>query len=225
MNKITIQIRCFGRKLGVTKLLSRFLKNQNYEEKFHGALLRGVGTGDIVWDIGANMGIYTELFSGIVGEQGRVYAIEPSPFCASHLKEIFKPKQNVHIMNVALSNLNKEMDFDISSGPESVTNHLTENPAGETVKVKVMTGDTLSQETGVPTVLKIDVEGFELDVLQGMDSMLKNPRLKGIYCEVHFRVLETRGMADAPLEIQKRLQSSGFQTSWVDASHIIGVRA
>jgi len=225
MNQLTIKLRSIARKLGLTKILGSLCRSKNYEERFHQALLAGIKNRDIVWDIGANMGIYTDLFSGIVGEQGQVYAIEPSPFCASHLKDLFDPKKNVHIMNVALSNLDTEMDFDISSGPESVTNHLTDNPVGETVKVKVMTGDTLSQETGIPTVLKIDVEGFELDVLQGMDSLLTNPTLKGVYCEVHFKVLESRGMADAPLEIQKRLQNAGFKTSWVDASHIIGVRA
>jgi hypothetical protein len=73
--------------------------------------------------------------------------------------------------------------------------------------------------------MKIDVEGFEDEVLEGMPRVLADPRLRAIFLEVHFKLLEQRGKAEAPIHIERMLQSLGFNTRWFkDRSHLQALR-
>ena len=87
-----------------------------------------------------------------------------------------------------------------------------------------LTGMVSDARAAVPNVVKIDTEGFELDVLQGMGTVLAEPALRGVFVEVHFGLLADRGMADAPSTIEALLRAAGFETTWVDPSHIAGTR-
>ncbi len=73
-------------------------------------------------------------------------------------------------------------------------------------------------------MIKVDVEGFEEEVLQGMGEMLTSPELRSVLVEVHFMKLELRGKATAPVRIEKLLRDKGFKTNWVDASHLFASR-
>jgi hypothetical protein len=71
--------------------------------------------------------------------------------------------------------------------------------------------------------VKIDVEGFEPEVIRGMPNVLRSVR--AAFVEVHFAILENRGMLQAPSDIVAELRSLGFTTiKWVDASHIMALR-
>jgi hypothetical protein len=86
-------------------------------------------------------------------------------------------------------------------------------------------GDTARNRLGrTPNVIKVDVEGFEEEVLLGMGDVLTSPELRSVLVEVHFLKLEVRGRATAPVRIEKLLKSKGFRTDWVDASHLVGTR-
>jgi hypothetical protein len=88
--------------------------------------------------------------------------------------------------------------------------------------VEVVPGDLLG-DLAKPDVVKIDVEGFELEVIRGMRSVLGSVR--AAFIEVHFGLLEERGMRQAPSEIVAELKGLGFNTvKWVDASHIMAIR-
>ena len=73
-------------------------------------------------------------------------------------------------------------------------------------------------------MIKVDVEGFEEEVLQGMGEMLTSSELRSVLVEVHFMKLELRGKATAPVRIEKLLRGKGFKTNWVDASHLFATR-
>jgi len=93
------------------------------------------------------------------------------------------------------------------------------------VPVAICRGDTMCNRLGrIPNVIKMDVEGFEEEVLQGMGEILVSPLLRSILIEVHFMKLELRGRATAPIRIEKLLRKTGFATNWVDASHLVGKR-
>jgi hypothetical protein len=68
------------------------------------------------------------------------------------------------------------------------------------------------------------VEGFEEEVLLGMDDVLNSTELCSVLIEVHFLKLETCGRATAPIRIETLLKNKGFATSWVDSSHLLGKR-
>ena len=81
-------------------------------------------------------------------------------------------------------------------------------------------GDELVQKRGlpVPNFLKMDVEGCELDVFQGMRDVLKDTLCRGVFCEVHFELLAERGQPYAPKEIGDLLKSSGLTSQrWTDS--------
>lgn len=92
--------------------------------------------------------------------------------------------------------------------------------------VDIRTGQGLIQggEAMVPNAIKIDVEGFELEVLQGLGTHLAAPALRAIGVEVHFGILQERGMADAPQRIEQLLARNGFRVQWPDNSHLLALR-
>jgi FkbM family methyltransferase len=94
------------------------------------------------------------------------------------------------------------------------------------VSVRISTGDGLfgQGDVPVPSVVKIDTEGFELDVLRGMTELMSKPDLRAVFVEVHFGLLSQRGQAKAPAEIERLLKAADFTTRWVDASHIAAER-
>lgn len=76
-----------------------------------------------------------------------------------------------------------------------------------------------------PTVIKIDVEAYEEEVLFGLRNYLQygandgTKRLKYVFCEVHFEQLAIRGYANAPSRIKSLLEDAGYIIHWIDASH------
>jgi hypothetical protein len=72
----------------------------------------------------------------------------------------------------------------------------------------------------VPTMVKLDVEGHELDVLHGMANTLTDRRLTHLFIEVHFAVLHRTGRKDVPAKLERFLEMKGFRISWVDQSHL-----
>jgi Methyltransferase FkbM domain len=89
-----------------------------------------------------------------------------------------------------------------------------------------MTGDEviLSGEAAFPNIIKIDVEGHELEVLLGLSAALRAPRLRSVFVKVHFAILQQRGMRAAPRQIEQTLIAKGFRISWSAPSHMQAVR-
>jgi FkbM family methyltransferase len=211
---------------------ARFLQTR-YEEKFSRRLLSEIRKGDVVWDIGANLGHYTDSFRELVGSDGLIVAFEPAPACFRTLKERFQGHDNVKVENVAVGRSEGRTILIIDENPLAPTHQIRSDPAGvaalpanaNTTEVNVVSGDSYFKRAGAaPGVIKIDVEGFEEQVFLGMGQLLKTPQLRAVFCEVHFGILERRGERMAPVRIERLLQVSGFAVSWIDASHLGAVR-
>jgi hypothetical protein len=71
-----------------------------------------------------------------------------------------------------------------------------------------------------PNVIKIDVEGYELEVIEGLPRVLSSKELRSVFVEVHFSLLHNRKLDRAPAAILQTLRRHGFQVHWVDPSHI-----
>lgn len=208
-------------------MINRLRPASAYEERFHAALVRGVRPGDVVWDVGANVGLYTELFCQWVGETGAVVAFEPGVESCESIQERIPDCAWLKIENAALGDTDMVGQLMIEEG--SVDNHIAEGGVtdanAKTIPVTICRGDTVRARLNqTPSVVKIDVEGFEEEVLAGFGSMLSAPELRSLFVEVHFSKLEARGRAAAPVRIEKLLKSSGFATMWADASHIVATR-
>ncbi len=77
MNSFQIKLRTLARKSGLIRVVNRMRPARPYEYRFHQALVAAVREGDVVWDVGANVGPYTELFCQWTGPGGLVVAFEP----------------------------------------------------------------------------------------------------------------------------------------------------
>jgi FkbM family methyltransferase len=227
MNKAIIKARSIGRRIGLKRLYYRFVPQRSYEEKFHQEICAELRQGDLIWDVGANVGFYTKIFAERTGDSGRVFAFEPVPATFETLCRETKDYPWVQNEQIALG------DFEGSGRmlvrESSTVGHLQrfdgEETTGVSVDVPVMCGDSYRARSGItPNVLKIDVEGFEEEVLAGMKSLLAAPELRVVFLEVHFETLEKRGRSEAPLRIEKLLRHKGLAPKWVDGSHIAARR-
>jgi hypothetical protein len=91
--------------------------------------------------------------------------------------------------------------------------------------VEIGVADNLIDEgLELPTVVKIDVEGYECEVLAGLSRHLSDPKVRLIGVEVHFGILRERRLGDGPRQIENLLSRSGFAVRWTDASHLIAAR-
>ncbi len=126
--------------------------------------------GDLVFDVGANIGYTTLLFSQAVGPSGKVLAFEPAPRTFKLLMRSLDQTNNVECLNLAISSRAGEASF-----YETATLDTSSLEAVEKVKpytVAVDTLDSLARSHGHPAFVKIDVEGHEQWVFKGMESLI-----------------------------------------------------
>lgn len=225
-NAIVVSARNVGRALGVNKAIAKTLSKGGYEAAFDTGFSRTLRPGDCVWDVGANVGRYAEQFARKVGESGLVFAFEPSPATYPKLVEACASLSNVRPIRTALGREAGALPFAPSMDDLGVGGRIVASGGADAVMVDVRPGAALVEGgvAGRPNAVKIDVEGFELEVLEGLDDLIADPSLRVIGVEVHFRILDERGMKQAPKAIEALLANAGFDIAWPDASHVVATR-
>jgi FkbM family methyltransferase len=226
--RLTLALRNLGRRSGVNQWLAAKVGTVDYEDRFRTRMLEEIRPGDCVWDVGANVGHYSSMFSGIVGPAGKVFAFEPSPTNLVRLTATVGSLNNVVLVPVALGETAGQMAFAEGIDATGATSRVIPNArafTGPTVEVR--RGDDLvrSAEAAAPNVIKIDTEGFELEVLRGIAETLRHPELRALGIEIHFAVLSDRGLAGAGAEIERMLEARGFRCEWPDPSHLVASRS
>ncbi len=233
-NRLIVRLRGVGRSLGLNPLIARIFGDKSYEARFDKAFLAEIRPGDCVWDIGANRGLYTESIAERVGSTGAVVAFEPSPKNFSALLARCGARANCLLLQMALGDAEGMADLALGSDDLGATSRIksdseallaTQTPKS-TIQVPIRTGASLvaSGTAPAPSVVKIDVEGHELDCICGLSTLLNPEGIRVLGIEVHFGLLSTRGEPDAPRRLESILRAAGYQVRWVDASHIVAVR-
>jgi FkbM family methyltransferase len=194
-----------------------------YEERFSNALLDAVRSDDTVWDIGANVGLYAARFA----ERGaaKVVCFEPAPAAVEALRRAFPDTDGrlnrIRIIPVALGNRRGTVRF--SAEGTSPNNKIgAGNGSSAAIEIEMRSGDEALTEFALPPpdVIKIDVEGYEQEVIEGLAGILSQGAVRSVFVEVHFSLLHERGLDRAPAAILRILRQHGFDVSWVDPSHI-----
>ncbi len=148
-------------------------------------------------DIGANRGQFS-LAAISQKPDLKIFAFEPLSTPLKIFEEIFKNHTNVKIFDYALGDFNKEVDMHVSSKDDSSsilkiaplqTEHFpgTEETGLTKIKVAPLNHLISNKEIISPALLKLDVQGFELQVLMGCEGMLE--KFDYIYCECSFMML------------------------------------
>jgi FkbM family methyltransferase len=220
LNALTIKARSAARRIGILPLIQRLRSNAPYEHEFGAAMLGAILPGDVVWDVGANIGLYTRQFIDRVGPSGTVIAFEPEPACYEILRQ---ECAGATLANVALGERAGSGFIEFHIEPRNGSHRLVNEPNDSSRPVRIIRGD--EYDGPCPNLMKIDVEGFEEEVLMGMPRILADSRLREIFLEVHFAQLEQRGRATAPLRIEKTLETNSFRLKWFrDRSHLRAIR-
>jgi FkbM family methyltransferase len=133
--------------------------------------------GDLVFDVGAHMGAYAEIF---VELGAKVVAVEPNPMCCERLRRMARAR-DIQVENCAAGDVPGKLDLHICDENPSISTVADEwytaaqqSPAHRdnkwlgTIEVRVVTLDQLAAKHGVPELVKIDAEGFDDHVLRGM---------------------------------------------------------
>ena len=87
MNPWIIKAWSLARKTGIISIINHLRPSRSYEQRAHEALMGAVKPGDVVWDVGANVGMYSELFCEWVGKDGLVVAFEPWAESCERIRE------------------------------------------------------------------------------------------------------------------------------------------
>jgi FkbM family methyltransferase len=210
------EVEVWGRRFGACsfdRLLNLYLHRfglMGKEDKH--IFAEFIRPGMTVVDIGANQGLYALLFGHLVGPKGRVFAFEPAPELFDSLEGNCRRNKahNVHVHNLALGSESGTLML-CRSRVNAGDNRLAKSKRMDWFKevpVRVTTLDQILGPTRVDLV-KIDVQGWELEVLKGMDQLLRtNPGLR-IYFEFWQYGLRQAGCD--PLEVFDYLQARSFR--------------
>lgn len=147
-----------------------------------GFLLHFLRPQDLFVDIGANVGTYSILASAEI--KSKTLAIEPVPSTYKNLIDnilINQMQDRISSMNIGLGSKKGKLKF--TKSLDSVNHVATENEK-DTIEVEINTLDSIL--LGVtPSLIKIDVEGYETEVLLGANKTLENDKLKAIIIELN----------------------------------------
>ena len=157
-----------------------------------------VREGDTVVDLGANMGYFTLLAARLVGEKGRVYAFEPEPVNYDLLLRniALNGYDNVVALQKAVSDTSDKVMLSIhstDSGRHTIRQAGYGEEYGEVIEVESVTLDSFFKDKPFPDVVKIDVEGAELQALAGMVRIIEAKRDLKIFIEFYPALLEESG--------------------------------
>lgn len=149
--------------------------------------------GSIVVDIGANIGYYALMESRLVSKKGKVYAIEPSPNNFYFLKR-----------NISLNNYNNIETFQIGIGDKKGTakmyisahsnlNSLVSQRNREiikTININLTTLDDFFKNKKYPDFIRMDVEGYEYNIIKGMKNTLEAKKPLELFIELHPHIMK-----------------------------------
>jgi len=168
-----------------------------------------VTRGDVVWDIGANVGLFSFAAAGLAGPDGQVYSVEPDTFLVGLLRRsaaLPNVAALVRVIPLAVADNVALAEFHIAArarASNSLANHGATQTGGvrERQTVMIVTLDWLATQIPPPAVIKIDAEGAEVRILAGGRELLRRHKPK-LICEV---------AGENSVEVSRILSDCGYQ--------------
>jgi FkbM family methyltransferase len=164
---------------------------ENHDPELFAVAAKLVRPGDLVWDIGANLGLFTFAAAHVAGPSGSVVAVEADAWLVTIIRRSARRRPGgapVRVLAAAACELPGIVEFHIArhGRASSFVGDAGRGLAGgtrETHTVAAVSLDSLMAELGPPNVVKIDVEGLEGAVLRGASRLLREARPR-LYIEV-----------------------------------------
>lgn len=163
----------------------------------------------LVFDIGANRGNMTNFF---IGQSEKVICFEPNQELLSHIRNRFKSMidSRIFLDSRGLSDKEETKTFKISNADtiSTFSEDWIHNSRftgsynwDKLVEVKTTTLDNIIDEYGIPDFIKIDVEGYELEVIQGLTKLLDSTTFSFEWAEEQYEKMK---------EIYEHLNNLGY---------------
>ena len=198
------------------------------ESEIISRVLSKIEKDDIVWDVGANIGVHSCLFAE---KAEKVVAFEPyKPNVNSLRKNKLMNNLDIEICRIGLSDNNGREEISIpekespgNQWPALLPNDMSESRKeslenSEKKEIKVKKGDTIiGEKISLPNVVKVDVEGASMNVLKGMEKILGKDSCRLVYVEVHLPMSNQsrpsiKDFGHEIGEIKELLNRKGFET-------------
>ena len=137
-------------------------------------------------DIGAHRGFFSFLSAKLMEDKGKIYSIEPDSVNLSRLKKGLRANKYNSIKIIQLAISNKNGFLKLYKGDKSGHHSLTEDMGYGSTVVKVQKLDDFIKENKIKKVdlIKVDVEGADVEVIEGAQELLKQENLK-IIMDIH----------------------------------------
>ena len=169
--------------------------------------------GDRFVDLGANFGYYTSLASKIVADAGRVVAFEPSPRAAQVIRDMIAENEikNVDLVQAAVGEKDGKIEiFMPSNNGTHSPSALFSDPTFTRLQVPLIALDHYGPlNVGTPIkLIKIDVEGFEPNVIKGLRKLAQAGLIQNLFCEFNSGWL--RRNSTTPKQLFEAIVGCGF---------------
>lgn len=179
-----------------------------------------------VLEVGGNIGYYTILEADSLGADAKVYVCEPEPGNIDLLSENLERNgyaDRVELFRIGLSDTNGTADFYLSSKSNchSFEADSTHRDTRESIEVDIRTGDRFVREQGIDpasiNVIRMDVEGHEGKILDGMSELLDADRPLLLYVELHSELIDNGELAD----VLRTITESGLELGVAFNDHAV----
>jgi len=199
------------------------IEGREHEDDVKKTFMNNINKDDIIIDVGANIGEFSLIAAKKVGHKGKVISIEPLKQAVSWLEKNFMINgfSNYEILEKAVGKNKRTMTlFKRSDSSETgiLDPNISEKKLVNTGEIIVDTIDDIISSRNIKKVemLKIDVEGFEYEVLCGCKNSFKEKKIKKIICEIHSSFLKKKGLDKN--SIYTILKENEFSISVLDSS-------
>jgi FkbM family methyltransferase len=172
----------------------------DYESEQCDTLRRFLPPGGSFLDIGANEGVFSALAAGIIGRDGLIIAVEPQSrvYDIARVNIALNHQGQAQIIKACISEMDRSTVV-MSLGPisntggSSIVNAYRWSTKTETVETRSL--DSIVDDAGRETIdlMKVDVEGYEPEVILSGERSIKSRRIKNLAVDYHYSILQRRG--------------------------------
>ena len=206
--------RVFGQELelDLSNFVDRMIYMGCYEPLNTHRFKRLLRPGMVVVDVGANIGYFTLLAASLVGQSGQVFAVEPWPENFAILERAIKRNSLVQVRSFQFGLGGEPGVGQISQADQSVFNNRTASMAGATgISVSVRPLDDCITDWGLKRIdlLKIDVDGYETQILEGALRAFRNRVIRNVIIELNEFWLSKAN--SSPAAVRSALLAAGFR--------------
>jgi len=200
---------------GIHSDLRKLKDGNDREPEFIYLIRKEIKPDMIVVDLGANIGYISLIISELL-KDGHLYAIEPEPENYDILSYNIKINRckNVSCHNLAISNTNGISKFFIGKTSNLGGLIKSKNTPGKEIEVSTITLTDFFKGKELPNFIKMDVEGFEVEIFDGMYEMFKNNPNQSCIIAIEMHPIFYHKKHDIETQFKKFLDI-GFKTKYV----------